>query len=554
MRVDIGTLRAWAGEAVFARGEAYFREGRVRVLGELSGALLAQVSGSELYTVRLAGEGRALRGSCTCPAFDREGLCKHMVAAALAAGAAEGEDAEDGAGAGLERIRRHLAARGVDALVEMILDIASRDEALLGRLEIAAASAGAEDGAISARLAAMLDRAMRIRGYVEYAEAGDWTGGVEAALDAVEDLVGAGRAPLAMQLAERAREGIESAIGSIDDSDSGCVDLLERCRDIHLSAAAAARPDPVELARFLFERELACEYGVFDGACELYAEPLGEAGRAEYRRLAWRAWAALPPRSGPGKGPAGDAPYDELRRILDGFAEREGDLETRIALRAKDLSTSWSYRQLVAFCMAHGREAEALRRAEEGLWLFEDQGPDEPLVIIAAGLMAKAGRSEAAVETLLRAFEKAPSLELYGALGEAGGAAARARAFGLLEKRLEGAAPDRWRLPAELPVRILMREKAFDAAWAMARRHGVSTGLWETLAKASEASHPSEALQVYEARVDRLAETGGDPAYREAAGYVARMAGLREPREQAAYVAGLRAKFGRKRNFMRLLA
>ena len=83
----------------------------------------------------------------------------------------------------------------------------------------------------------------------------------------------------------------------------------------------------------------------------------------------------------------------------------------RIALRAKDLSSPWHYLQLAEFCLAQGREAEALQRAEEGLWIFEDHRPDERLVLFVADLLVKAGRTSDAQASLRRAFEMAPSLE-----------------------------------------------------------------------------------------------------------------------------------------------
>jgi hypothetical protein len=75
----------------------------------------------------------------------------------------------------------------------------------------------------------------------------------------------------------------------------------------------------------------------------------------------------------------------------------------------------------------------------------------------------------------------------------------------------------------------------------------------ESLARASEATHPREAFDVYAERVDQLAGTGGNPAYAEAAELVSRIGGLRSAAEQTAYVAALKARHGRKRNFMRLL-
>lgn len=85
------------------------------------------------------------------------------------------------------------------------------------------------------------------------------------------------------------------------------------------------------------------------------------------------------------------------------------------------------------------------------------------------------------------------------------------------------------------------------------RKHGASHGFKERLARASEATHPREALEAYAERVDQLATIGGNPACAEAAALVARMAALRDSAEQGAYVAALRARFGRKRNFMMLL-
>ena len=97
-----------------------------------------------------------------------------------------------------------------------------------------------------------------------------------------------------------------------------------------------------------------------------------------------------------------------------------------------------------------------------------------------------------------------------------------------------------------------MHEKRFDQAWAAVRKHGASIGLKEKLARASEATHPREALEVYAERVDQLAEAGGNSAYAEAA-FITQMAALRDRAEQAAYVAALKALFGRKRNLMKLL-
>ena len=552
-RFDIDALREIAGEKVFAREEAYHREGQVAILSIERKRVLAQVAGTEDYRTVLTGRGAKIGGECSCPAFEDWGFCKHMVAAALAANAA-GTDAEaDGAGA-LARIRDHLKAKGIDALVAMILDIAERDPALFRRLDAAAAAIDADDRTLEARLRKLIDAATRSGGYIDYREAAGWAQGVDSALDAVADLATGKRAGVAMKLAERALDRIARAAEEIDDSDGHCGGLLERARDIHCTAAGAARPDPVALARALFAREMAVEYGTFDDAATRYADALGEAGLAEYRRLAAAEWAKLPPRAG--RAPAAhesDGNYDALKRILDAFAEHDGDVAARIALRTKDLSAPWHYLQLAEFCQAQGRDDDAVRWATEGLWVFEDERPNERLLFFAVDLLCKAGRGSEAEAQIWRCFEKAPSLELYARLRRLAGKGVHPHAVNVLQARLAGETRTRWHSPADLLIRVQMHEESFDAAWATVRAHGASAGVKEALARASEATHPREALAVYAERIDQLAEGGGNPAYAEAAALIARMAALHSAAEQSAYVATLRARFGGKRNFMKLL-
>ena len=554
-RFDIDAVRELAGDKVFARGEAYHRAGHVEILSLEPGRALARVAGTEDYRTVLAGKGAQVGGRCSCPAFGDWGFCKHMVATALAANAAGDDGEAEGAGA-LARIRDYLKAQDVDSLVEMIIGLAEWDPALLRKLEMAAVTVHADDKTLAASLRKAITDATRTRGFVDYYRAPGWAAGVESALDTLAAIACGPRAELVLKLAEHAVSRIERAVESIDDSDGRCGALLQRAGEIHLEACRAARPDPVTLARDLFAREMADEYDTFHGAAALYADVLGETGLAEYRRLAMAAWDQLPPKTGSHRTTGDDdIEFDYLRlaSIVDFFAEREGDVETRIAIRARDLSSPWRYLQLAEFCRTQGREDEALRHAEEGLWIFEDARPDQRLVFFAADLLAKAGRKDEATAHLWRAFEKTPGLELYGRLRKLGGKPARERALAALEARLAKEEPTRWHAPADLLIGILTQEKMFDAAWTALRRHGASRGVKEALAGASEATHPGEALNVYAERVEQLAEAGGNPGYEEARGLVARMATLRGAAEQADYVAGLRERFRRKRNFMKLL-
>lgn len=548
-RFDIDAVRQTAGEKAFARGSTYYREGQVRILAVEKSRVLALVSGTEEYRVELVGQGNKIAGACSCPAFDNWGFCKHMVAVALAANDAAGDAESDGA---FGRIRDYLKSKGTDALIGMIVEWAKDDFTLFRKLDLAAASIDSDPDRLRTTLRTAIDNASRIRGFVEYAEAGGWATGVDEALDAIEAIATGQQSGLALELSERAMDRIEKAMASIDDSDGHCTGLLERAGRIHLAAAEASRPDPMLFARDLFEREMTDEYDVFDGAAARYTRVLGDSGLAEYHRLALAAWAKLPTRGARSRGES-MVEYRRLAEILDFFSERDGDVEARIALRTKDLSSPWNYLQLAEFCLSQGRRDDALRWTDEGLWMFEDDPPDERLVFFAAGLLETSGRAVEAQTRLSGAFEKAPSLELYGRLRKFGGVPARDFALNFLEAALTCADRAAREDFSDLLIRILMEEKLFDAAWSTVRKHGASAQLKQSLARASEATHREQALDTYAERVNQLAAAGGNRAYAEAVGLIERMAGLRDGAGHAAYLAELKTRFGSKRNFMKLL-
>jgi uncharacterized Zn finger protein len=540
---DIAALRKLAGGKVFERGEDYHCDGQVEILSLEPERVLAQVAGSEDYRTVLTGRGKKIAGECSCPAFTDSGFCKHMVATALAANeavdvAALGNGDAGGAGA-IGRIRSHLKTKGVDALVDMVVDLAEHDAGLFRKLDLASTAAQGNDKAVEARLRRAIDGGTRTASYVGYAAAADWADGVEIALEAVADLAAGEHAGVALRMAEHAIDRIEQAIQSIDDSDGHCGALLERARDIHLAACRVVRPDGVALARSLFDREMDGQYDTFYRAAAIYEKVLGRAGLAEYRRLAHEAWERRPPEND-----------SRLEDILDFFFEREGNVEERIALRTRDLSSPWSYLRLAEFCLEVDRKDEALRRAEEGLWKFEDDEPDERLTLFAAGLLTKASRKADAEKHLWHAFERAPSRDLYVRLRKLGGTIARERALALLEASLAAGKRVGPYGAAHLLVELLIKEKMFDAAWSALERHGGHAVLQQALADASKASHPSQAIDVYVKLVEQHAQFG---RYEEAARLVKRLAGLRDAAEQAAYLADLKERHKRKRNFMKLL-
>jgi hypothetical protein len=360
---------------------------------------------------------------------------------------------------------------------------------------------------------------------------------------------------------------MDEALNSIDDSDGEGGGVYAKAREIHLAACRRAEPDPVALARALFAREIESDWDFFHGASDAYADVLGDVGLAEYLRLANTAWQKIKPLRVTGRQAEDDqfgARY-ALAAILERFAEREGDVDGIIAIRARDLSTAHDYLGIAKLCLDHAREPEALKWAEEGMWQFEDN-PDERLIIFVADLYRQIGRKEDADKLLWRAFERRPSIELYDRLKASAGAdrmlmeAMRDRALGWLRAQLEkttGRSVMRWSSPTGLFVQLALAEGLLADAWMVVKAHGCSEALVDELAEASEQSYPAEALKVYTNRVERMVRTGGQSNYENAHRIIGRMRRLRkalgETTQHAAYLEDMKSRHKAKRNFMKLL-
>lgn len=80
---DTELLRILAGPRSYERGEGYAAEGYVHSITEYKGKLVATVTGTHDYQVKLWIEHDALESSCTCPMGEMGEFCKHCVATAL---------------------------------------------------------------------------------------------------------------------------------------------------------------------------------------------------------------------------------------------------------------------------------------------------------------------------------------------------------------------------------------------------------------------------------------------------------------------------------------
>lgn len=531
-------LRQAAGPTVYGRGAAYHAERRVDMLAVDDGRALARVRGTRTYQVELRSKAGRPYGACDCPAFDDAGFCKHIVAVALAVA----ETAGDGR-APVDRIsaaRRYLATLGAEALADRLLRCALRDPDLLDEIELDAADAGDDDDALLVRYRAAIDEACDTGGGIDWRGGGGFASGIDRVLARMEALIANDRAATVLALLDHLLDQTDEVFAAVDDSDGEVAAALERAAAVHLEACRRVRPDPVALAQSLFEREMAEDWCIFEDAAGTYADVLGDDGLAEYHRLAIQAW----PRRN-------DANAGRLKFLLDRFAQRDGDLDARIALRKDDRKHPAGYIEIAGLLIEAGRQDEALKWLEEALWCFEDR-PEERLHTFAAELLAEAGRPAEAEALLWTAFDRWPSLGLYRRLQ--GIVAHRVqrieRALSILSGQLGKAGrAASWRSPAIVILEVQMAEGMINEAWATAEAHEVGEARLEALANASGAGHARRAAAAYERLIESRVKAGGAASYDLAMALIKRRAGV-GPNTQARYLADLAVRHRARRTFI----
>jgi uncharacterized Zn finger protein len=538
-------LLALAGKAALARGLGYHREGRVALMSASAGRAQASVRGTETYRVDLRLGREGLTGTCECRAFEDSGFCKHMVAVALAA-------SEAGAADRIGPLREHLVAQGAEALADRLMRLAERDGDLLGAIEREIADAADSDEALLARYRTAIDQATDPRGGVDYWGAGAYAEQIASMLDPLRALARSGRARPALELVEHLLERLDEGMGEADDSEGEIYDVGLQAGQLHLELCRAVGPDPLELASRLFERQIEGLTDLFADADGTYAEVLGRDGLAEFRRQAQEAWAALPSP----KRDHFDIRRTILKSILDRAAEQAGDLDARIALRKAELAEPAAYREIAELCLVAGRQDEALRWIEEGLWCFEDR-PDERLLRFAASLLASAGRTSDAEALLWRAFERQPSLAAYRELAALPGSQspiARATAFLREAAKREARPGPQMNGPAMTLFDLQMEFGGVDDAWETVQTWGVGEHRLRALADRTVESHPRLAAVTYQFLAESRIALGGAGNYDEAVALIRRRAlACGDDADQAAYVEGLRTRHKAKRTFVQRL-
>lgn len=578
MQLTEETLRERTDEATWARGVAYHNQGRVQNIVCDGDMVVATVEGQAPYRVRLTQLADQLLASCSCPIGRRGAFCKHCVAvglALLAGDAAASSDKQRKAMTALDRydrdaeqIRQHLAGKDRSTLVDLIVEQAMEDDRLLKRLKIEAMTGAAQIDCKAMR--SEITAATRTRGFVDYRHAGYFATGIEQVVNGLATLLQRGFAKDVIPLVEYALRRVERAIERMDDSDGYMSPIFNDLQTLHHAACVEAKPDPVKLARRIFEWEVTGEWDVFLGAAQTYADVFGDVGLAEYRRLAETAWEQVS-----FLGPGDDRrPYDSGRfritLIMEALVRQSGDLDARIDVNRRDLSSAHQFLLIAELCKEAGRAEQSLDWAERGLAAFPKH-TDSRLLAFLADAYEAAGRGEDALRMIWQEFADRPSdLEAYQHLK------AKAERMGnwvtWREHAMERLRADRhggrdsrqhseWRAGPvgghSSLVDVYLWEGDAGAAWEEACTVGCSINQWLALARCREFGHPADAICIYQDYVAGLVSQTNNAAYAEAAESVRTIRGLQHDAGQeeafADYLTELRKQFKAKRNFMKLL-
>ncbi len=528
----------------------------------------AKVRGSASYQVELwLDDDDEPAYNCSCPVGQEGRFCKHAVAVALVV-TDPGADPSASAEAGVD-VRGYLEGLDHYVLVDLLVGRAAEDDIFDARLRMDAARAGG-GSANPAVFRHAIDEAFVVDDYVGYREMYDYVANVNSVLDSLQDLVGDGHAEQVIALAEHAIDRAEDAVGSVDDSDGWMSGIAERLHDLHHDACLAVKPDPVTLARNLFDRERhAGDLDVFFGAAGTYADVLGDKGLVEYRRLAQEEWDALPS-LGPGQE---ERSYSSRRfritNIMESLAALTGDVDAVVDVLARDQSCAYQFVRIAEVYRGAKRYEDALAWAEKGLALHG--GSDSRLVEAAAQEYHRAGRGEDAVRVAWDAYDATPGLRTYQQLAEQ---AQRAdlwpdwheQALELLRKRITQAnkQPTKGRaspwssygLDSSTLVEVLLFDGDVEQAWTEANGAGCRRVLWLRLAALREAEHPLEVIPIWQAEVERRIDAKNNQAYAEAVDLIARVGRLMLAADRAPdfspYLMKLRATHKPKRNLIKL--
>lgn len=534
--LDDDQLREWAGKAVFKRGLAYFREGRVQLSRADEDGFDAKAEGSQTYRLSLRRKKDNWNFDCDCPAG---GFCKHLVAAALAW--REGERAPEQT---RDTLLQFLEAQPAERLAQWLREFADEDPAIDKRLQLLAAQDDPH------RLRKSLRAMLAASGFLDWRRGNDYARRLDTPLRLLK--VWLWRDPQqCLALCEDALNKLLKVYANSDDSSGAIGGRVEQFATLHRhAAAAAAHLDRARFARTLLALQKSDEWGFF--ALDAYWDALGTEGQAQYASLVEADFAGLPM---PHSSDHGDAHWTQSFAVvhrMEHLARLRSDFDSLQRLLSRDLSSGLAYEKLVLACREFGRDREALQWAERGVRAHPRWGNLRPLL---AEELQRAGFDDEARKVLWQDFTERPAESSWQRLKGTTGAdwpALRQRALEHLRSREPRTADGR--SDASLCVALLLADGDAEAALELALQAAVQAECLLELARHIERSHPAEAAGLLRRAVNFWLPSASARDYARLTELIAAAHRLAPGDDLSAWLSHIRVQYRARRKLMELLA
>lgn len=371
----------------------------------------------------------------------------------------------------------------------------------------------------------MLERALRVNGHMHWRQTSAWAGPAQEAIAALGDLVDA--APKdAVKLSEYAFKRLESAYGRVDDSGGELTMLINDIRPVHEAAIHRAGEHPVKLARRLYELETQSERDVLDRCYVVYADALGETGRAEFLALAERDWDELAYASEWGVDFAAWSRRRAAGRVLEQVARDERDSNRLAEVIGDGFDNSVRYEQVVDALFDIDDLDGALHWAQDGLEAFPGDSRIETKLV---DVYMRRGEVDAAVDLAWSMFERSSSTTAFERLRVCAEAAEQ------WDERRTEAFKHASTVHATQLADLHLHGGDADAAWQAAGEHGTTQDVKLRIAKALEPTRGAEAATYYLSLVDDTLERASKSNYQRAVALLARADALLTSADERAH-------------------
>ena len=556
-------ILALAGETYFKRGLGYFNSGAVEDLLETKGIVKAIVSGTYDYHVSFGMHGKRFDYDCDCPVGQDGEFCKHLVAAALE-WLEQKEHTDTSAPANnktklkpakktdpIKTIKDYLHTSTKAQLISLITGQAENDPALRTQTVTDVESQKA-----------FIRNAIHTNGFIDYHGMRHYTPKVWPAVELLEALLKDGHAAPAAELAEYALTLGFTAYGNVDDSDGNLGQILNDIAQLHHAACTKSKPAPQQLAETLFTLEQKDDWGLVH--FEQYNKLLGKDGLQHFKQLAQNQWQKVPAKQTKDENISKFGEHFGITRLMERIAKLEGDVESLVAVKTRDLSKPYYYCEIATTYANAKRHDDALKWAEEGYNKFKnDQDPRLNAFLISEYQRRK--QHGKALDIAWRQWTGRPGLEDYQQLKSCADKTKTWNAW--REKALHWLRHDylpqlntqnqHWKKTAaqSLLVGIPLWEKDTGTALREAKQHGCTEHLWMQLARACEKTRPAEAVKIYQDHIGGIIGQTNNRAYDQAAIMLTTiknlMHTLKQQQQFGQYIEQLRRDHKQKRNFIK---